>query len=363
MAIIDNPTTIVGAGGGPVTEDTALKYMLENKTNYAGIAAGLTDLTTLPTFTQPAGITTFTNMFDGCTSLTSIGGLTIPTSGAEISYMFRNCSSLTQIPSAIMDGIGSISNANYAFYYCSGLTGALAYNYKNGYSAVRMFYHCNNLTSITITRTAGNGYTNVDYMFAYCSNATSITVPITGANFPDFVTCVSMFAQSPSLRTVTIRCGTGGVRPLDVYLMFSGCSSLETVTLDGTSATNKVIHAKMCTRLSSMFDGCSALTAVPKIDQTQTVPAFQNMFRNCSSLTTIPTYDMSSATNISNYVSGCTSLSNTSLNNIMASLLTATSFTGTKTLKYIGLSSDQATTCTGLSNWSALSAAGWTTGY
>lgn len=34
-----------------------------------------------------------------------------------------------------------------------------------------------------------------------------------------------------------------------------------------------------------------------------------------------------------------------------------------KTLKYVGLTSDQATTCTGLSNWAACEAAGWTTGY
>lgn len=35
----------------------------------------------------------------------------------------------------------------------------------------------------------------------------------------------------------------------------------------------------------------------------------------------------------------------------------------TKTLKYMGISSTQATTCQSLSNWSAFTAAGWTTGY
>jgi hypothetical protein len=34
-----------------------------------------------------------------------------------------------------------------------------------------------------------------------------------------------------------------------------------------------------------------------------------------------------------------------------------------KTLKNIGLSSTQATTCITLSNWADLEAAGWTTGY
>ena len=41
----------------------------------------------------------------------------------------------------------------------------------------------------------------------------------------------------------------------------------------------------------------------------------------------------------------------------------ATSYTGTKTLAYIGLTSEQATKCQSLSNYSAFTAAGWTTGY
>ena len=41
----------------------------------------------------------------------------------------------------------------------------------------------------------------------------------------------------------------------------------------------------------------------------------------------------------------------------------ATSYTGTKTLAYIGLTSAQANKCKSLSNYSAFIAAGWTTGY
>ena len=41
----------------------------------------------------------------------------------------------------------------------------------------------------------------------------------------------------------------------------------------------------------------------------------------------------------------------------------ATSYTGTKTLSTLGLTSAQATICQGLSNYSAFTSAGWTTGY
>jgi hypothetical protein len=60
---------------------------------------------------------------------------------------------------------------------------------------------------------------------------------------------------------------------------------------------------------------------------------------------------------------GCISLSDESLNNILAMCTNATKITSNKTLEYIGLTSDQATRCQSLSNYSAFTAAGWTTGY
>lgn len=59
----------------------------------------------------------------------------------------------------------------------------------------------------------------------------------------------------------------------------------------------------------------------------------------------------------------CIKLSDESLNNILAMCANATSYTDTKTLERIGLTSEQATKCTTLSNYSAFTAAGWTTGY
>ena len=56
-------------------------------------------------------------------------------------------------------------------------------------------------------------------------------------------------------------------------------------------------------------------------------------------------------------------LSDESLNNILAMCANATSYTGTKTLAYIGLTSAQANKCKTLSNYSAFTSAGWTTGY
>ncbi len=117
------------------------------------------------------------------------------------------------------------------------------------------------------------------------------------------------------------------------------------------------------TILRSGFSNFSSLLKAPTMSTSQITDA-QNLFLNCESLVDVPVYDWSSLSAHRNYnmYSGCTSLSNDSLNNILQSCIGMTGV-DTKTLKYIGLSSTQATTCTGLSNWSACQSAGWTTGY
>ena len=161
--------------------------------------------------------------------------------------------------------------------------------------------------------------------------------------------------------------------------MFYGCSHLtEVPSLNTSNVTNMHSMFEKCTSLVSvsfldtskvtdmyyMFEQCTNLTSIPQLD-TSNVTDMSSMFSYCESLITLPQLDMSSVVKNNLFVafSKCPALSNDSLNNILASLLTATSYTGAKTLKNIGLSEEQATTCTTLSNWSALEAKGWTTGY
>lgn len=135
--------------------------------------------------------------------------------------------------------------------------------------------------------------------------------------------------------------------------MFSSCINLSIIPLLNTS---KVVN------MDSTFASCTNLLAIPQID-TSKATNMNRMFSDCINLSTISQLNLSKVTGINNMFSNCTSLSDDSLNNILASLLTATSYTGAKILKNIGLSEEQATTCTTLSNWSALEAKGWTTGY
>lgn len=135
--------------------------------------------------------------------------------------------------------------------------------------------------------------------------------------------------------------------------MFEGCQKLTSVPKFDTSKV---------TNMTRMFSECYALTSIPDFD-TSSVTTFNVMFRMCSNLKTIPVLNTSKATSLINMFINCSALSNESLNNILAMCVNATSYTGTKTLANLGLTSTQATVCEGLSNYEDFLEAGWTTGF
>lgn len=137
------------------------------------------------------------------------------------------------------------------------------------------------------------------------------------------------------------------------YSCFQGCNNLTNIPLLNTSNV---------TTMASCFYNCYSLKSVPAFN-TSNVTSFGAMVRGCSNLVDFPVLDFSKATIFSNMFTSCSKLSNDSLNNIMESCIGATSYTGTKTLAALGISSTLATICQGLSNYSAFTSAGWTTGY
>ena len=185
-----------------------------------------------------------------------------------------------------------------------------------------MFNGCSNLTEVPTLNTSQA--TDMSYMFSSCSNLTKVSL----------------------LDTADVT---------NMNSMFKGCSKLIDVPELNTSKVTGI-------GMQYMFQGCTSLTTIPLLN-TSKVTTMRSMFYGCTSLTTIPLLNTSAVTSMNDMFSSCTSLSNDSLNNILAMLTNAIAYTGTKTLKYIGLSETQATTCTTLSNWSACGAAGWTTGY
>lgn len=103
------------------------------------------------------------------------------------------------------------------------------------------------------------------------------------------------------------------------------------------------------------------LTSIPLFN-TENVIGFYETFNGCSNLQTVPEFNTNKVITFRRAFNLCTSLSNESLNNILA-MCTNSAVTANKTLNFIGLTSEQATICTTLSNYQAFLDAGWTTGY
>ena len=227
---------------------------------------------------------------------------------------------------------------------------------------------CVNLKDIPLLNTSS--VTDMSYMFDGCTSLTTISLLDTSS-----VTAMQeMFYGCSSLITIP-QLNTSSVE--NTMNMFDGCTSLITIPLiDTSNVTSMSSMFDGCTTLitipqlnissaeevNNMFNNCTSLTTIPQLDTSSAID-MSSMFSNCTALVTVPQLNMNSADSITNIFANCNSLSNDSLNNILASLLTATSYSGTKTLARIGLSSTQATTCTTLANWSACESAGWTTGY
>ena len=309
-------------------QDTIIQQLqeeLSNKSSYdcnyynARLVPTNDTITTYITKISPqldtSSVTTMASMFYGCTNLTTIPLL--DTSSVTImTNMFHGCKNLTTIP--LLNTI-NVTNMSYMFNNCTNLTTIPLLNTINVINMSYMFNNCTNLTTIPLLDTSN--VINMIGMFSACLNLTTI----------------------PLLNTSNV---------ISMIGMFSDCSKLTTIPLLNTSNV---------TDMSSMFSYNDKLTEIPLLD-TSNVTSMYSMFFYCDILTTIPLLDTSKVTNMSSMFQYCPNLSDESLNNILAMCTNAVKVTN-KTLSQIGLTRDQATKCTTLSNYSTFTAAGWTTGY
>lgn len=211
------------------------------------------------------------------------------------------------------------------------------------------FFSSSPLNKILVKNT--QNITNFSYFFTNCSNLEYI---------PDELDCSSatnlsnMFYSCSKIKKVKL-INTQKVE--STASMFQQCSTLEEVEL-GTMEN--------LVNCNSMFYSCVKIKTIPLFNTSNVVGNNANsMFYNCTSLENIPVFDFGKITRLTNLFYNCSSLTNESLNNILAICINAKSITSAsyKTLKYIGLTSAQATTCQTLSNWDDFVAAGWSTGY
>lgn len=168
-----------------------------------------------------------------------------------------------------------------------------------------------------------------------------------------------MFASCTNLTSLDLTNLIDTSELLQADNMFANCSNLTSLNLS-TFKPTKIKNT------SNMFGNCLKLISIDVSNwDASHITNMGTMFANCPLLESIDFTGWTLSAMVSNFSStfaSCPALNNDTLNSIMGILGTAHP-TYNKTLKYLGLSSTQATACTSLSNWSVLSAAGWTTGY
>lgn len=127
------------------------------------------------------------------------------------------------------------------------------------------------------------------------------------------------------------------------------------------------VDTSNATTTYGMFQDCSSLLSVPLLNVSSST-TIRNMFNGCVSLSNIPLFDtsqISANTGMQNFVAGTKKLTDESLNNILKMCINATSYSGTKTLNYIGIYATYypATRIQALPSYQDFIDAGWTIGY
>lgn len=120
------------------------------------------------------------------------------------------------------------------------------------------------------------------------------------------------------------------------------------------------IDTSSVTDTSYCLTGCSSLVTARQWDLSHVTNA-RGMFSECSSLVNVPVYNLASCTTPNNMFNYVTTLSDESLDNILQSCISMTSYTGTKKLTTLGISTTNYSRATiqGLEHYSAFVSAGW----
>lgn len=202
--------------------------------------------------------------------------------------------------------------------------------------------------------------------------------------FADTITYQANTNQPHSLNSLIKALPAGTIMPTNCGGLFASCINLETVgaidTSSVTATTSMFVDCKKLvnvptldfsstTSINYLFSGCTSLVTAPSLTHTSSIKGWNQVFKKCSSLQNVPVYDMSAATGLNVFAGDeVRSLTTQSLNNILASLASATNYTSTKTLYYVFGNKNMsayypASTIEGLSNYQAFVNAGWSIGW
>jgi len=303
-------------------------------TDFSGYWREWSEITSFPLIDTSAG-TTFSQTWNTCTSLTSFP-LIDTSSGTSFNGAWYNCNSLTSFP--LID-TSSGTNFRFAWSNCSSLTSFPLIDTSAGTDFDGAWRGCRSLTSFPLIDTSAG--TTFSQTWRNCTSLTSFPLIDTssGTSFRSaWWDCLSL----TSFPLIDTSAGT------NFSYAWRNCSSLTSFPLIDTSA-------------GTDFDGawyrCTSLTSFPLID-TSSGTNFQQAWYGCTSLTTFPANAFDNIKG-GNFVDAFTNtaLTQTSIDNILVSLVTSGIATGTRVFDQSGGS---APSSTGEAAIDTLRSRGWT---
>jgi len=268
------------------------------------------EITSFPRIDTSAG-TYFAAAWLNCTSLTSFP-LIDTSAGTSFFQAWLGCSSLTSFP--LIDTSAG-TNFSQAWYKCNSLTSFPLINTSSGTIFYRAWRECNSLTSFSLIDTSSG--TNFSQAWYNCTSLTSFPLIDTSA-------------------------GT------NFSVAWYNCRNLTSFPLIDTSAGTNFFGA---------WSGCNSLTSFPLID-TSAGSDFERAWSGCNSLTSFPAnaFDNVSGGNFTSAFTN-TALTQTSIDNILVSLVASGIATGTRVFDQSGGSAPSAT---GEAAIDTLRSRGWT---
>ena len=233
-------------------------------------------------------------------------------SGTDFTRAWQNCSSLTSLP--LID-TSSGTGFGQAWRGCTSLTSFPLIDTSSGTSFGYAWLNCSSLTSFPLIDTSAG--TNFSLAWFKCSSLTSFPLIDTSAG--------TNFTQA-----------------------WRDCTSLTSFPLIDTSAGTDFTNA---------WQNCTSLTSFPLID-TSAGTNFTQAWRGCTSLTSFPAnaFDNVKGGNFTDAFTN-TALTETSIDNVLVSLVTSGIATGTRVFDQSGGS---APSSTGEAAIDTLRSRGWT---
>ena len=242
-------------------------------------------------------------VFYKCSNLNAFDPTAVLT--VDANYGWNGCSSLKTFPSIDTSNVTALQSS---WRDCTSLTSFPAIDTSNVTDFTNTWTSCNSLTSFPLIDVS-SASSKFQYTWQNCSSLTS---------FPliDFSACTSLvytWINCSSLTSFPL-INTSSVTNFDAA--WRSCSSLTSFPLIDTSSG---------TSFGTTWEKCSSLTSFPLIN-TSSGTTFYRSWYDCSSLTTFPAnlFDSWTATPTDNCFTdtwdGCSSLSSTSVENILNSI-------------------------------------------